>query len=201
MILVFIFLGLLIISAIIFIFFLMSSLHIKVDNFRLKELKVEKDYKIFIQLYFLNKIKILSIGIDNKKIKNISLNERFKNLNNIQKPKLSEVLKLLKKLNIKIEELELKAEIGIDDACLLVYVVTIISSIISIILPRFTENNKQINYNIKPVYNKNIFNLFLESIISVKIVNIIYVIYILVKKGSNKNERTSNRRSYAYSYE
>ena len=201
MILVFIFLGLLIISTLIFIVLLMSNLHIKINNFKIKDFKLKDDYKIYIQLYFLNKIKIFSIVIDSNKIKNISLNERFMKLKDIQKPKLNDLFKALNKSNIKIVKFELKSEIGMQDACILAYIVTIICSMISIILPHFVENSKQVNYYIEPVYNKNIFNLFLESIISIKIVNIIYVIYILEKKGSNKNERTSNRRSYAYGYE
>ena len=201
MILVFIFLGLLIINFVIFLILIMSSLHIKIDNLKVKDMKIEKDYKIFIQLYFFDKIKYLSILVDNKKIKKISLNQKFKNFNNIKKPKANELFNALNKLNLKIDKLNLNAKIGIKDACLLAYVVVIISSIISIILPHFAKNKKQINYKIEPVYNKNLFNLFLEGIINIKIVNIIYVIYILAKKGSNNNERTSNRRTYAYSYE
>lgn len=53
-----------------------------------------------------------------------------------------------------------------------------------------------------PMYRfGNSINLSLNCIINVKMVHIIYVIYILLKKGMIKNERTSNRGAYDYSYE
>ena len=48
---------------------------------------------------------------------------------------------------------------------------------------------------------KNEYYISLDSIISIKIVHIINSMLIFVKKGRDKNERTSNRRPYAYSYE
>ena len=92
---------------------------------------------------------------------------------------------------------------GIEDAIATSYLVAIIASILSIILPHLVkkEDIKNIKYEINPIYNTLIFNLKLDSIINLKIVHIIYVIYNLVKKGRDKNERTSNRRSYAYSHE
>ena len=112
-----------------------------------------------------------------------------------------ETLKVIKGLKLKIEKLDLVINIGIDDAALVSYIVATISGIISIVLPyliRIEDINK-CKYRIIPIYNQNTFNLYLDSIINLKIVHIIYVIYNLVKKGRDeKNERTSNRRSYAY---
>lgn len=114
-----------------------------------------------------------------------------------------ETLKIIKCLNVKIERLNLKINVGIEDASLTSYTVAIISSLLSIILPHLVkkEDTKKIKYEVNPVYNTFTFNLNLDSIISLKIVHIIYVIYNLVKKGSNKDDRTSNRRPYANSYE
>ena len=130
-------------------------------------------------------------------------------------------LKDIKKLDMKIEKLDLKLKLGIDDVILNSYLIAFISIILSNILPFFTKSNKNIKYSILPEYNnnpdyehnpvfelnlldsyykhnKNYYKINLIGIFSIKIVNIISII----KKGRiDKNERTSNRRSYDYSYE
>ena len=65
------------------------------------------------------------------------------------------------------------------------------------------QNYKEQNINIYPVYNyQNLLNIEFSGIFEIKMIHIINIIYILNKKeGVKKNERTSNRRSYDYSYE
>ena len=219
MILVFSFLGLLSLYSIIFIVFLMSTLKIKIDKMRIENFENDKKYKILFQVFFLNKIKILSIKIDNDKINKIQQSKRLRkiNLKHIEEavPTKKEVLNILKKINPKIEYLNLKIQIGLDDAVITAYIVGIIGAIISILLPKTVNNiynknkarkvnkisNKKIKYQIIPAYNQKTFDVYLESIINIKIVHIIFVIYTLLKKGRNKNGRASNRRTYAYSHE
>ncbi len=134
----------------------------------------------------------------NKKIEQIDLNKLKQNI-----PINIETLKIIKHLKLKIESLKLQINIGIEDAIITSYSVAIIASILSMILPHVVkkEDIEKIKYEINPIYNTLTFNLNVDSIINLKIVHIIYVIYNLVKKGRDKNERTSNRRSYAYSHE
>ena len=134
----------------------------------------------------------------NKKLEQIDLNKVKQTI-----PINVETLKIIKSLKLEIESLKLKINMGIEDAIATSYLVAIIASILSIIPPHLVkkEDIKNIKYEINPIYNTLIFNLKLDSIINLKIVHIIYVIYNLVKKGRDKNERTSNRRSYAYSHE
>ena len=62
-------------------------------------------------------------------------------------------------------------------------------------------NPKKKAFSVYPLYNfGNSIKINLNCIIKVKIVHIIYVIYILLRRR-NKNERASNRRAYDYSYE
>ena len=65
------------------------------------------------------------------------------------------------------------------------------------------ENYKNQNFTIKPIYiNQNLINILIDGIFEIKMIHIINIIYILNKKeGVKKYERTSNRRSYDYSYE
>lgn len=134
----------------------------------------------------------------NKKIEQIDLNKLKQNI-----PINIETLKIIKHLKLKIESLKLQINIGVEDAIITSYSVAIIASILSIILPHVVkkEDIEKIKYEINPIYNTLTFNLNVDSIINLKIVHIIYVIYNLVKKGRDKNERTPNRRSYAYSHE
>ena len=86
---------------------------------------------------------------------------------------------------------------------LLTFLIPIISTIISIILARKKIKTKNQNYQIKPVYNAgNLLNIEFNGIFELNLIHIIKVIYIINKKESvKKNDRTSNRRAYGYSYE
>ena len=205
MTLVFIFLAFIIILALFILIILLSTLKIKIENFNIINFKNNKEYKMFIQLYFLDKIKIFSNKIDSKKIKKISNSKRFKNIKyNELKQKLppkKEILKAVKILNLQIEKFKLIAEISLDDAPLTSYIVAVISSLISIILSKTAKNNNKIYYNIKPIYNNKTLNISFESILNIKIVHIIYMLIYMVKKGGSKYGRTSNRRAYGYSHE
>ena len=205
MILVFVFFSLLILFFVMFIILLLSSIKIKVENFKIENLKNNQRYKIYLQIYFLNRIKIFSYKIDSNKIRNISLKRRFKGIDykKIKEylPQSKYVLKSLKLLKPKIELFNLNANIGLEEATLTSYAIAIISIILSIILPKYAKNNKNIKYVLKPIYNRNILNITYESIVSLKVVHIIGMLFYLLKKGRDKYGRTSNRRAYDYSYE
>ena len=195
MILVFIFLGLIVIQAILFLILILSTIKLKVENLRIGSYKNNKKYKAFIQIYFLDKIKIFSIKINNEKLKKVYESNRFKNVdfNKLKEvlPSNRETLRILKKLTPKIEKLNLEANLGMEDASLTSYTVGVIASLVGIILPHIVKemNHKKIRYVVNPIYNKNLFNIYLDSIISLKIVHVINVIYLLAKKGREKFEK------------
>lgn len=96
-------------------------------------------------------------------------------------------------LKMNIESLNLNLNIGIQDALLTSYAVAIISSAVGIILPHIVkdQNLRKCKYKISPVYNyTDTISLELDSVINIKIVNIIMLIYKLLKKEKNKIERT-----------
>lgn len=93
-------------------------------------------------------------------------------------------LKSILKLKINIETLNLNLELGLQNALLTSYIVAIISSAIGIILPHIVkpQDLKQCKYQISPVYNNtDTINLYLNSTINIKIVNIIILAYNLLK--------------------
>lgn len=214
MVLVFIFLGLIIIILSFTTIMLLSTIQIKVINLILENKKerdvkrINNSYKIKIGIYFFNKIPILWINLNSKKIKKISFSkslpkvdfQKLKNKENINK----KILALIKNIQIKVKNIKLDVNIGTIDAVLTSYLVAVIASIIGIVLPHITEKNN-INtcyFIVNPKYqNKNEYNIKFEGIIYIKIVHIIFSMLNFVRKGSNENERTSNRRAYAYSNE
>lgn len=214
MVLVFIFLGLIIIILSFTTIMLLSTIQIKITNLILENKKerdvkrINNSYKIKIGIYFLNKIPILWINLNSKKIKKISSSkslpkvdfQKLKNKENINK----KIVNLIKNIQIKVKNIKLNVNIGTIDAILTSYLVAVIASVIGIILPHITEKNN-INtcyFIVNPKYqNKNEYNIKFEGIIYIKIVHIIFSMLNFVRKGSNENERTSNRRSYAYSNE
>ena len=210
MILVFILLGIIIIISLLFLVLILSTIKIEIERLHIHNLSTDKKYLITFKLYFLNKVKIFSISIDYEKIEKIKKNNRFKNVKidslykKVLNPKV--IYKIFKRSNLIVERLKLELEVGVESADVTAYLTAAIAEVISIILSRSTKNEicENVYYNVKPVYNKFTLNIDLESIISLKIVNIIiviYSIYKLLKKGSGKNGRTSNRRSYVSSYE
>lgn len=211
MVLVFILLALFIILLTLFFLILLSTFHIEIQNLSLtnmKEEKLEKNYAIILSLYLGNKLRWISFHLNNEKIRKAYGKMQLEkiDLKKIEKNFKWEDLKAIKTLQPKISKLKLNMQLGLEEPMLTAFLVSILSSLISILLPHFVINMKkgQYDYTIEPIYqNKNIYKIQFNCIIQVKMVHIINVIYIILKKGrSDLNERTtSNRRSYGYSYE
>ena len=127
--------------------------------------------------------------LNNKKMKKIYSSKQLEkiDLSKITKKipiNKSSLIKILK-LKINIETLNLNLELGIQDALLTSYAVAIISSAIGIALPHIVKSHNiyKCKYKILPVYNYvDTINLQLNSLICIKIVNIIILIYSLIKE-------------------
>ncbi len=208
----------------IILFFILISLvivcsTIKIDVQKLKFSNGERrnlqyDYLIFLELRFLNYIKIMKLTLTPQKLK--ALNEKVKINEKLQKidvkdikkdlPNKSEIKELGKKLNLKLEEFHLNLEIGTKDVIITSAIIAILASVVGILLPKCIKRYhfEKYRYKMMPIYqNQNVIKLSLNCIIQVKVIHIINIIFTLVRKRkeSKKHERTSNRRSYDYSYE
>ena len=174
---------------------------------------VNDKYKIIIKLKIFDTIPIIKFTLNKNKLRKIQqslkTNEKVKQLEKdiIQnKDKVdAQIIKGLKDFckGIYIETLNLEIELGTQNAFLTSMLVAIFSSILSIGFSRIRVREKNIVYEIKPVYkNENSIKIEISGIFQIKMIHIINTIYVLNKKGGRKNhERTSNRRSYDYSYE
>ena len=188
---------------------------IKLENFEFNSQNKEhlkKNYKAEIIIYTLNLIPILKFKITDKKIKKLFNNEKIKKAIDMQKTKIIEnkkdidikSIKEIKNIKIEINEMKLNILVGTEDASITAFIIPIISTCIAIFLSRKVEkyNDKQV-FSIKPIYiNQNLINIEFSGIFQIKMIHIINTICIINKKRKgDKNERTSNRRSYDYGYE
>lgn len=203
MILVLLFLFLIITIILITLILLMSDIKIKIIKLHISN-SLGRFKTIFISkisIYLFKKLKIFETTIDDKKIKNIFKNQKLR-WKNIQ---YNNIYNILKNNKTSIEELNIEGFLGLEDAAHTAYIIFFINTIISIILAHriYRYDPNKYKYSITPLYiNQNIVNLEINCIIGVKIVHIINIFYKLLKKGRVKeNERTSNRRTYAYSNE
>lgn len=192
---------------------ILSTIRIRVEKLEVSNInnenKLKYDYEVYLELYFLDKLKMISIKINKEKLNKLGIKEKMKSLDfrkvKSEIPKKEEVKEIIKKLKINLSRLNLKIEIGTIDVIITSGLVAIIGSILGFILAKTIKRYKKerYNYEIYPIYqNKNLIKLILNCIIKVKMVHIIFIIYLLLKKRRVENsERTSNRRAYDYSYE
>lgn len=223
MVLVFILCTIIIIFTLLICMTILSTIKLKIENFKLSnnnysstenkkikqsQSKIAQDYRVIISLCLFDKIKWFGIHLNSAKMKKMYSKMQLEkmDLKKLEKNFKFEDLKIMKELKVEISYFKLNVKIGTEDAILTSFIVFIISTIISMLLPHTIkkyEKNKYY-YEIMPLYqNANIYEIKFDSIIKVKMVHIINVIYVFWKKrrGEKNNERTSDRRTYGYSYE
>lgn len=189
------------------------SIKIEIDNLKISIPKIKGKYinkssKITMKFYILRKIKIAEadlkkIKMNDTKIKNRidKLKQKMIKQNSNLKANIN-AIEVLRRSNFKMEKLNLKVYLGIEDAAFTAIFSGIISSIISIVLKDKIENLEIQKFHVIPIYeNKSILKIELDSIFEFSIANIIDIIKFLKKGRVNKNDRKSYRRAHAYSNE
>ena len=186
-----------------------SKIRIEIVNFRFLSnapKHLNKDYSMIFKICILKYIPLIKFKITEKQVKKLKIKQKIENIN-IQKLEkdlsVNKIKEILKKHKFIIKKLKLKIEIGTENSAFTAMIVVLISTIISFFLKKKIENHKKQKFNVKPLFiNKNLINIDFSGIFEMKLIHIINIIYILNRKEGVKNyERTSNRRSYAYSYE
>jgi len=186
---------------------------------------LQNNYKIYVRLYLFNKIRWLSIKIDNKKVKKFEkgrllqwidkkagmrIEEEMKHMETLilkERKKIfsKQTWEHIKDLNIKISKLKMSVEIGTENAVITSYLTAFIGTAVSILLAFAIEDYKKekYHYTITPLYkNQNLLKMDFNCIINIKMVHIINTLYIiaLIKRSEGKNG-ASDRRTYDNSYE
>lgn len=178
-----------------------SKLQLKIHNLDIATDRTEtikKDFEIYLGIVIFNKIEILKINLKKIKSQKISFGKVLEQAKKLEEKTnkqaaLKGLIKSLKDLEFEIQKIDLKVEVGTEDAALTAILVGTIAGILGIML-------KDQKFKILPIYqDKNVLKIKLDGIFRV---NLIHYIYKTISKGRDANDRkSSNRRSYAYSNE
>lgn len=152
---------------------------------------INKDGKIYVYIVLFGKIKLLKKNVRNVKFLKKNMDIKLLKNNNLK----IDYKEFIKNTRVNVEYIDLNIQIGIEDATLTAISVGIVSSILGVIL-------KKPKYQVVPIYsNKNVLKIKLDCIFTIYLMHYIYNQIFKKKRRVNKNERTSNRKSYANSYE
>ena len=99
----------------------------------------------------------------------------------------------MKEVHTNIKKLDLKIELGTENASLTSIIVGILSTIIAITIRDKMKNQEKQKFIVKPIYNnQNLINIEFTVIFEIKMTHIINIIYILNRK--EKEEKFSKKR-------
>ncbi len=194
------------------IILLFSKIKININKFNYLSINPKNkktDYTIIIQLIILKKFPILEIKFNkNNIIKIEKIKRKIKNkFETFDFTEIEKDIEIIKKLKIDIDKINLNIEIGTENAVLTSFIIPVVATLLTYILKNSIKNNviksEENKFKIQPIYyNQNLLNILFSGIFEIKMIHIINIIYILRKKeGVKEYERTSNRRTYGYSYE
>lgn len=199
MILVYIFL-ILILFILLIVF---SNLQIEICNFKADKIHhINKNYLIKISLKLFDRIKWINLRFNNEKLKKMHIKEYLEKLDIKQIEKdinLAEIKEIIT-IKFKIQRLNLKINLGLEDIMLTTYLIPVICTILSILLVKKAEKEaypENLNYEINPIYNKgNTYSLSLNTIVNFKITDIIktiYRVYKINKKTKKEKEKIDKK--------
>ena len=210
------FLIFLLIILIIFLCLLTIKVRLKIFDLHIDTLKgkgkyVNEDFLAVLTIYILEKIPVWKIKINKAKIKKIQESNRLNKLKNDFSKKLVEnknnfdkdIFYFIYKLPLSLYNVNINILIGTEGVMVTTFLIPLISTIIAFILKRYSKDQYQ-KFSVHPIYNKkNLLKLEFNGIFEIKMIHIINTICILKnrKRRVKSNVRTSNRRSYDYSYE
>ena len=207
-----VFLLILVIFLILLIIFAFSKLQLQLQEFNFSSINKEhinKKYKLIFSWYILGKLPIIKIKIDKTRFSKLKVKEKFASIEmDIVQGKRQidkNILSIIKKVKFEIKKIDLKIDIGTENAELTSLIVPAISTLIVLYLKEKIKSKNEQIFIVQPIYkNQNYLNIEFSGIFEIKINHIINIIHLLLrkeKKGVKEYERTSNRRSYDYSYE
>ena len=184
----------------------LSKIQIEIQNLifiNTKKPHIQPNYQIILKWRILGKITILKSIITNKKFEEWKNKEKNRKLGTVENKIDKKIIEAIKHAKIEYKNVNLKIELGTENACLTSLLIPAISTSIAIWLRKKIKENENQTFIIQPIYqNRNLINIYFSGIFETKTIHIINIIYILNKKGRVKrHERASNRRTYDYSYE
>lgn len=207
-----VFLFILLILCILLLIIVFSKIRIDVKKFEYcsaNKKHINPNYYLQLSWIILNKIPIIKIKLNKHTVKKLKLKDKFVDIDvkmwEERKKIDKETISIIKKIDFAIRKLKLKIDIGTENSAITSLLIPIVSTVISFLLRNKMKTKEEQTYIVQPIYNnQNYLNITISGIFEIKMNHIINVVYLLSrkkKKGVKKYERTSNRRSYDYSYE
>ena len=207
-----VFLFILLILCILLLIIVFSKIQIKIKKFEYSSVNkkhINPDYNLELSWIILRKLPIIKIKLNRYTVKKFKLKDKFVDIDikmwEERKKFDKETFEIMKKLDFAIKKLHLKIDIGTENSAVTSLLVPIISTLISFLLRNKMKTKEEQTYIVQPIYKEqNYLNITISGIFDIKmnhIINVIYLLYRKEKRGVKKYERTSNRRSYDYSYE
>ena len=207
-----VFLFILLILCILLLIIVFSKIRIDVKKFEYcsaNKKHINLNYYLQLSWIILNKIPIIKIKLNKHTVKKLKLKDKFVDIDvkmwEERKKIDKETISIIKKIDFAIRKLKLKIDIGTENSAITSLLIPIVSTVISFLLRNKMKTKEEQTYIVQPIYNnQNYLNITISGIFEIKMNHIINVVYLLSrkkKKGVKKYERTSNRRSYDYSYE
>lgn len=186
-----------------------QDIEFSLNKFQKKYFK--PNYKISTVIYILDKIPIFKIVFNEKKYKKLETNKKLKNkLNSLEQNFVTnkdnidvDILKFIKNIKYEIKQIKAYIELGTENATITAFLVPVIYIVFSYIYKKAEKNMNYNQFYLKPIFvNRNIFNFQFDGIFELKLIHIINTICKIKKERKGESdERTSNRRTYDYSYE
>ena len=207
-----VFLFILLILCILLLIIVFSKIRIDVKKFEYcsaNKKHINPNYYLQLSWIILNKIPIIKIKLNKHTVKKLKLKDKFVDIDikmwEERKKLDKETINIIKKIDFAIRKLKLKIDIGTENSAITSLLIPIVSTVIPFLLRNKMKTKEEQTYIVQPIYNnQNYLNITISGIFEIKMNHIINVVYLLSrkkKKGVKKYERTSNRRSYDYSYE
>lgn len=177
------------------IFILTLNIKVSIAKFKIMNINSKLNFTVDIVLkigiYIGRKIKLFEVYLDKEKLFKNKYVLKFKKENNLKKDiniiKDEDIKNAIRKIKIRLENLELKLNIGTEDAKLTAILVGILSTIFGILIPiiYYNKNIKLINnfmYKLSPIFsNKNSLKLEIKGGLYIRLLHIIYILYVSLK--------------------
>lgn len=183
------------------VFFAKVKINVKKIHLKMTKNELyENDYCINIGIYLYGKIKIFGVNFKDNDIK--IMGKKINSLSRIKDKIYSKIIKSnfenidrkiithnIKDLNLKFEKFHLDLSLGTDSTLITSFFIFVIATVVSIIVKKGVSryNPKKHSFIITPKYeNYILLNIDLNSIISIKMSNIIKMIIKISRMTKNK---------------
>ena len=158
------------------ILFTIIEIHIENIKYLSENRNLNKDYRIIVKLKIFNKLNYLKINLKKSRMKNVrkllKIDKLKENILQNKNSLYNGIFKLSK--HVKVKKLNLKINIGVEDAAINAIFVGLISTIVSIVLRNFIENKSEAFWRVMPIYeNKNILKINLDAIFKIRLIDIL----------------------------